>query len=103
MRKFKNYHENLSKILESLKFLVEFLQKTSSFHLELLKYQKKKKFASNLKILLNSITELKEKTVSLWSFINSSPTDQYKNPLYGGYQNGIQTVLVSTLNLFLYF
>ncbi|XP_055711735.1 myotubularin-related protein 2 [Phlebotomus papatasi] len=36
--------------------------------------------------------ELKRKTVSLWSFINSTP-EQYRNPLYGGYPSVIQTIL----------
>lgn len=39
-----------------------------------------------------SNSELKTKTVSLWSFINSSH-EQYRNPLYGGRNSNIQTVL----------
>lgn len=37
--------------------------------------------------------DLKKKTTSLWSCINSSP-EQYRNPLYGGLGNTVQTVLV---------
>lgn len=36
--------------------------------------------------------DLKHKTVSLWSFINAS-LEQYRNPLYGGRSNSVQTVL----------
>lgn len=35
---------------------------------------------------------MKHKTVSLWSFTNASP-EQYRNPLYGGRANAVQTVL----------
>lgn len=45
--------------------------------------------------------DLKKTTTSLWSFINSSP-EQYRNPLYGGLGNNIQTVLVSKFNNFLF-
>lgn len=37
-------------------------------------------------------TDLKHKTVSLWSFTNAAP-EQYRNPLYGGRNPAIQTVL----------
>lgn len=36
--------------------------------------------------------DLKHKTVSLWSFINAYP-EQYRNPLYGGRNSAIETVL----------
>lgn len=36
--------------------------------------------------------ELKENTVSLWSFINAS-SEQYRNPIYGGRQCPIEMVL----------
>lgn len=39
------------------------------------------------------LIDLKNITVSLWSFINASH-EQYRNPLYGGIHNGVQTVLV---------
>lgn len=42
--------------------------------------------------LLILFSDLKHKTVSLWSFINAS-TEQYRNPLYGGRQSSIETVL----------
>ena len=44
-----------------------------------------------------SLIDLKNITVSLWSFINASH-EQYRNPLYGGIHNGVQTVLVSHRN-----
>lgn len=36
--------------------------------------------------------DLKHRTVSLWSFTNASP-EQYRNPLYGGRNPTVQTVL----------
>lgn len=39
-----------------------------------------------------NLSDLKHKTVSLWSFINAS-TEQYRNPLYGGRHSSIETVL----------
>ena len=49
--------------------------------------------------MIISLIDLKNITVSLWSFINASH-EQYRNPLYGGIHNGVQTVLVSQKNPF---
>lgn len=43
-------------------------------------------------------TDLKNRTVSLWSFINSSH-EQYRNPLYGGRNMAIQTVLKPVVSM----
>uniref|UniRef100_A0A0P6J551 phosphatidylinositol-3,5-bisphosphate 3-phosphatase n=1 Tax=Aedes aegypti TaxID=7159 RepID=A0A0P6J551_AEDAE len=42
--------------------------------------------------------DLKNRTVSLWSFINSSH-EQYRNPLYGGRNMAIQTVLKPVVSM----
>lgn len=39
-----------------------------------------------------SFSDLKHKTISLWTYINSSP-DQYLNPLYPSFTQGAQTIL----------
>lgn len=53
----------------------------------------------NLLILFSYyISDLKTKTVSLWSHINSA-NEQYRNPLYGGRSNNIQTVLKPVASL----
>lgn len=61
------------------------------------KVRREIKFFANISwvpylFLFDIFSDLKHKTVSLWSFINAS-TEQYRNPLYGGRHSSIETVL----------